>query len=213
MGVTLPTVEFPEILFENSDYLALNKPAGWFSIPAREPNTQDLVLTEWIKNIHHSEAWVIHRLDRYTSGIILFAKNQKAQKEGNLWFQNREIKKTYHFLASPPPRIPALQIREPVEGKPAQTLFEVIQKSETAFFGKATPLTGRFHQIRAHAAAGGFPILGDEKFGGKTSLLHGDTVITFPRFCLHAFELELPFGTFQAPLAKDLVELKQKLFS
>lgn len=213
MGVTLPSVDFPEIIFENNDYLVLNKAAGWFSIPAREPNAKDQVLTEWIKTTHKTEAWVIHRLDRFTSGIILFAKNQKAQKEGNHWFENREIKKTYQFLASPPPRMPAIQIREPVDGKPSQTLFEVIQKNEGAFFGKATPLTGRFHQVRAHAAAAGFPILGDEKFGGKKSLLLGDTVITFPRFCLHAYELVLPFGTFQAPLSKDLVELKQKLFT
>lgn len=206
-------MEKPEVLFENSDYLALNKPAGWFSIPAREPRPQDQVLTEWIKNTYGTEAWVIHRLDRFTSGIILFAKNPSSQKEGNFWFQERKIKKTYQFLASPPPRLPAVQIREPVDEKPAQTLFEVIQKNEIAFFGKATPLTGRFHQIRDHAAFGGFPILGDEKFGGKTSLLQGTEVIHFPRFCLHAFELQLPFGTFQAPLAKDLVELKQKIFS
>ncbi len=212
MGVTLPSVEFPQILFENSDYLALNKPSGWFSIPAREPSPQDLVLTEWIKNKHGTEAWTIHRLDRFTSGIILFAKNKIAQVEGNSWFQNREIKKTYQFLAAPPPRMPAIQIREPVEGKASQTLFEVLQKNEIAFFGKATPLTGRFHQVRAHAAAGGFPILGDEKFGGKSTLLVDGDVLTFPRFCLHAFELQLPFGTFQAPLAPDLINLKQKLF-
>lgn len=213
MGVTLPAVEFPEIIFENNDFLILNKPAGWFSIPAREPSPNDRVLTEWIKNSHGTEAWVVHRLDRFTSGIILFAKNQSAQQKGNTWFQNREIKKTYQFLASPPPRLPAIQIREPIDGKPSQTLFEVIQKNEQAFFGKATPLTGRFHQIRAHAATAGFPLLGDEKYGGKLSLMNGDSIFTFSRFCLHAFELQLPFGTFQAPLAKDLVEWKGKLFS
>ena len=212
MGVTPFLVEKPQVLFENSDYLALNKPAGWFSIPAREPSPKDLVLSEWIKSTHQTEAWTIHRLDRFTSGIILFAKNKGAQAEGNSWFQNRKIRKTYQFFASPPPRMPAIQVREPVDGKPSQTLFEVLQKNETAFFGKATPLTGRFHQVRDHAAAGGFPILGDEKFGGKSTLVIGDQVITFPRFCLHAFELQLPFGTFQAPLAQDLVELKQKLF-
>lgn len=213
MGVTLFLVDFPQVLFENNDFIALNKPAGWYSIPAREPSPKDLVLTEWIKNQHGTEAWVIHRLDRFTSGVILFAKNISAQREGNLWFQNRETSKTYQFLASPPPRMPAIQVREPVDNKPAQTLFEVLQKNEVAFFGKATPLTGRFHQIRAHTAAAGFPILGDEKFGGKTTLVVKDEVLTFPRFCLHAFELKIPLGTFQAPLAEDLVILKQKLFS
>jgi tRNA pseudouridine32 synthase/23S rRNA pseudouridine746 synthase len=213
MRVTLFLVGFPEVIFENDDFLALNKPAGWFSIPAREPKTEDQVLTEWIKSTHKTEAWVIHRLDRFTSGIILFAKNQKAQRDGNIWFQDRKVKKTYQFLASPPPRLPAIQIREPVEGKPAQTLFEVIQKNEFAFFGKATPMTGRFHQIRAHAAAGGFPLLGDLKYDGKTTLLIKDEVIGFPRFCLHAFELQLPFGIFRAELPEDLTLLKGKLFT
>lgn len=213
MGVTILVVEFPEVLFENSDFLILNKPAGWLSIPAREPQPQDQVLTEWIQRVRGHEALTIHRLDRYTSGIILFAKTKHAHQEGNSWFQNRKVKKTYQFLAAPPPRTPAVQIREPVEGKPALTLFEVIQKNEGAFFGKATPLTGRFHQIREHAAAGGFPILGDQKYGGVPSLLVKDQVVSFPRFCLHAFELELPFGKFQAPLPKDLVALKEKIFS
>ena len=213
MGVTLFLVGFPEVIFENDDFLVLNKPAGWFSIPAREPSPKDQVLTEWIKNQHQSEAWVIHRLDRFTSGVIVFAKNTKAQKEGNLWFQNHRVKKTYHFMAAPPPRQPAIQVRKPVEDKPAQTLFEVVQKNEIAFYGKATPLTGRFHQIRVHAAAGGFPLLGDEKYDGKTTLMKGDEIIRFPRFCLHAAELQLPIGTFQAPLAEDLVALKEKLFS
>jgi 23S rRNA-/tRNA-specific pseudouridylate synthase len=205
-------VGFPDVLFENHDFLALNKPAGWLSIPARDPKPTDQVLTEWIKSHHRTEAWVIHRLDRFTSGIILFAKNQKAQRDGNLWFQERKVKKTYFFMASPAPRLPAVQIRTPVDGKPAQTLFEVLQKSDQAFYGKATPLTGRFHQIRAHAADAGFPLLGDEKYAGKTTLLVGDEVIPFPRFCLHAAELQLPFGTFKADLAEDLNTLKVKLF-
>ena len=206
-------MEFPEIIFENSDYLILNKPSGWLSIPAREPQVKDQVLSEWIRGTHGSEAWIIHRLDRYTSGIIIYAKTKSAHQEGSSWFQDRKIKKTYQFLASPPPRQPAIQIREPVDGKPSQTLFEVIQKNDSAFFGKATPLTGRFHQIRAHASFAGFPILGDQKYNGKLSLLVGEHLVSFPRFCLHAFELQLPFGTFQAPLAKDLLELKGKLFA
>ncbi len=213
MGVTLFLVTFPSVIFENNDFIVLDKPAGWFSIPARDPSRDDLVLTEWIKNEHQSEAWVIHRLDRFTSGVIVFAKNPKAQREGNIWFQNHEVKKTYHFMASPPPRQPAIQIRKPVEDKPAQTLFEVIQKNEFACFGKATPLTGRFHQIRFHASEGGFPLLGDEKYNGKLTLMKGDEIINFPRFCLHASELKLPIGTFQAPLATDLKTIKEKLFS
>jgi 23S rRNA-/tRNA-specific pseudouridylate synthase len=64
-----------------------------------------------------------------------------------------------------------------------------------------------------HAAAGGFPLLGDLKYDGKTTLLIKDEVIGFPRFCLHAFELQLPFGIFRAELPEDLTLLKGKLFT
>jgi len=204
-------VQLPQIIFENDEYLILDKPAGWLSIPAREPQAKDLVLTEWIRNTHGTEAWTIHRLDRHTSGVILFGKTKFSHHEGSNWFQNKKVKKTYQFLAAPPPRQPAVQIREPVDGKPSQTLFEVLKKNEFAFFGKATPLTGRFHQVREHAAKAGFPILGDQKYDGKLTLLIGDECVSFPRFCLHAFELQLPFGTFQAPLSSDLIELSRKL--
>jgi len=213
MGVTLLPVEIPDILFENDDFIALNKPAGWLSIPARDPQPKDRVLTEWLRSKNEGETWVVHRLDRFTSGVMLFAKTKKSHQEASLWFQNRKIKKTYQFLAAPPPKSPAIQIRKPIDDKPSQTLFEVIEKTETVFFGKATPLTGRFHQIREHAQVAGFPILGDQKFGGLTAIVNRDQTIVFPRFCLHAFELQLPFGTFQAPLALDLIELKKKLFS
>ena len=92
--------------------------------------------------------------------------------------------------------MPAVQIREPVDGKSSQTLFEVIEKNEIACFGKATPLTGRFHQVRDHAAFGGFPILGDQKFGGLATLLIQDEIYKIPRVCLHAFEYAVISNTY-----------------
>ncbi len=141
-------------------------------------------------------AFIVHRLDRFTSGVMLIAKTKEFHRTANTWFEKRIVKKTYHFLASPPPSRPAVQIKTPVDGKPAQTLFEVLEKTPRVFYGKATPLTGRFHQIREHAAEAGFPLLGDRAFGGAPG----------PRVCLHAHSLETPAGTFIAPLARDLVE-------
>lgn len=160
------------------------------------------MITEWLKiTAPRSTPFTVHRLDRFTSGIILYAKTAEAHEQANQWFQDRTVKKIYHFLASPPPSRPAIQIKTPVQGKPAQTLFEVI-KPFTAptglacFYGKATPLTGRFHQIREHARDAGFPILGDPSTNGAE--FEG-----VERVCLHAYELSLPFGTYRAELPED----------
>ncbi len=191
----------PRILFENEDFVAVDKPAGWLSVPARHPSPSDQVVSDWLKQSPLGSAYMIHRLDRFTSGVMLVARNPESHRQGCLWFQNRVAKKIYQFIASPVPSRPAVQIRTPVDGKPAQTLFEVIESASGAFLGRATPLTGRFHQIREHAAEAGFPILGDKSFGGSPS----------ERVCLHAFSLETPVGRFEAPLAPDLVTLWEKL--
>ena len=209
--------QVPHVLFENNLYLIVGKPAGWLSIPARVEAPGDLVLSHWlrdkIKDSHH-EIRVIHRLDRFTSGVMLFAKSLDGQREATQWFEKRIVKKTYQFLASPIPTRPAIRMNTPVDKKTAQTLFEVLEKGKEAFFGKATPLTGRFHQIREHAKAAGFPLLGDKAYGGKMNFdesgaLESDVLI--PRVCLHAASLELPFGVFEMPMPEDLSALWSKL--
>ena len=202
----------PTVLFENEDFWVINKPAGWLSIPARAPKPEDSVLTTYIREHYatrnENQAFVVHRLDRFTSGVILFAKNEVSHQRANQWFQNREVKKVYHFLASPPPLKPAIQMKTPVDGKSAQTLFEVVEKTNQFFQGRATPLTGRFHQIREHAELAGFPILGDQAHHGELNTTIGGNAFTFPRVLLHAYELTLPFGTIQAPLPEDFLKTK-----
>lgn len=201
----------PEILFEDANFIVLNKPAGWFSVPARAPKPEDQVLTTWLREKAENEAWVVHRLDRFTSGVILYAKTPEAQKFGNEWFYSKQVKKSYLFFASPTPSMPAIQIRTPVDGKPSQTLFEVKEKKVQYFLGKATPLTGRFHQVREHARDAGFPIFGDKKLGGLTEVVTGARTLSIPRVCLHAFELTTPLGTFQAPLPNDMATLWKEI--
>ncbi len=191
----------PRILFENEDFVAVDKPPGWLSVPARNPLATDRVVSEWLRAGPIGAAYMIHRLDRFTSGVLLVGRNPKAHREGCLWFERRLARKTYHFIASPLPSRPAIQIRTPVAGKPAQTLFEILERSGTRFLGRAVPLTGRFHQIREHAAQAGFPLLGDPSYGGLPA----------PRVCLHAFSLETPLGRMEAPLAPDLVSLWEAL--
>ena len=204
--------ELPLILFENADYLAVSKPAGWLSIPPREPKPEVPVLSHWLREISSNQtAFVIHRLDRFTSGVMLFAKTEAGQKEGTRWFETRVVKKVYHFFASPLPSRPALQIKTDVDGKSAQTLFEVLEKSKTAFYGQASPLTGRFHQIRDHAKVAGFPLLGDKAYNGAVLLATTEGDLLIPRVCLHAYRLDTPLGRIEAPLSSDLQSLWEKI--
>ncbi len=190
-----------EIIHDSDDFVVINKPAGWLSIPARKPEATDLVVSEFLARSRSLTPFIVHRLDRFTSGVMMVAKTKEFHRIANDWFLKRTVKKTYHFLASPPPSRPAIQIKTPIEGKPSLTLFEVLEKTESAFYGKATPLTGRFHQIREHAAEAGFPLLGDRGYGGGPG----------PRVCLHAHALETPKGAFVAPLAQDLADFWKEL--
>jgi 23S rRNA-/tRNA-specific pseudouridylate synthase len=203
-------VDLPILYFEDARFLVVGKPSGWLSVPAREPKPEDQVLSHWLRT-QADDIRVVHRLDRFTSGIMLFAKSESAQREASKWFEDRVVKKTYHFIATPPPSRPAVQIKTPVDGKSAQTLFEIIQKSPAGLYGKATPLTGRFHQIREHAEVAGFPILGDKAHGGKLEMKVGSETIAIPRVCLHAAKLELPTGTYEMPMPDDIASVWEKL--
>lgn len=177
-------------------------------MPGRVPKESDLVLSHWAREHSQSkEAWAVHRLDRFTSGVMIFAKNESAQKTGSAWFETRQVKKIYLFLASPSPSRPAIQIKTPVDGKPSQTLFEIVQSKGSIFLGRAIPITGRFHQVREHAKDGGFPILGDASCQGQLQVMGATGPISIPRVALHAFSIEAPIGKFEAPLAPELQQI------
>ena len=93
----------PEILHESDDFVVINKPAGWLSIPAREPKATDLVVSGFLATSKSLTPFIVHRLDRFTSGVMMIAKNKEAHRLANSWFEKRIVKKIYHFLASPPP--------------------------------------------------------------------------------------------------------------
>ena len=196
-------MEEPLILFSSADFAVVDKPPGWLSIPSRDPAPGEPVVSHWLGARFPGPVRVVHRLDRYTSGVMIFALNDESHRLANGWFRTRKVKKTYQFIGAPAPSRPAIQVRTPVDGKPAQTLFEVIETRGRNFLGRATPLTGRFHQIRDHAKVAGFPLLGDRAYGGDPA----------PRVCLHAASLETPIGTFSAPFASDLQAVWEALSS
>lgn len=195
----------PCVIFEDEHLLVVAKPAGW-NTHAPSPYAGEGIY-DWLKN--REPRWaslaIIHRLDKETSGILVFGKTSLANKSLTEQFTQRQVHKKYLLLTDR--KVPAkgftakstlLRIGEKYASRPggelAQTRFTPV---EDAKFGHgnlklltAEPLTGRTHQIRVHAAENGFPILGDTLYGGTTS----------SRVFLHAGEIEFTHPATGKPL-------------
>lgn len=192
-----------EIIAEDADILVLSKPAGLLTIPDRFrpdlPNLQNLLRRQY------GEVFVVHRLDKDTSGVICFARNAEAHRLLSLQFQEHTPEKVYWLLVEgcmeegasgviDAPIAPDEQrdgsMRVKPKGKPAQTTY-----TATEFFRHFTvvemrPRTGRTHQIRVHAAHIGFPPAVDPLYGRRASLLLSE--VKQRRFNLKKWEDEQP---------------------
>jgi 23S rRNA pseudouridine955/2504/2580 synthase/23S rRNA pseudouridine1911/1915/1917 synthase len=168
---------------ENTDWIALNKPSGLLSIPDREGKDISLkkILIEKFGNI-----FTVHRLDKGTSGVIVFAKNETAHKYLSQQFENRETKKIYQGIVMGSPENKKDTIIAPImehpgkngtmvinrNGKEAITDYEVLEDFKIYSLLQFQIHTGRTHQIRIHAKEMGNPIVCDELYGdGKPVLL------------------------------------------
>ncbi len=189
-------------------WVAIIKPAGWLTIPGRSDKGPP-VLSEWAKNL--TPVWVVHRLDLETSGVVLFARTAQDHQEANLWFQQKRMKKTYHCFAAGTPRAPMMKLKGLVQGSLCTTQVEVCESYWCGFFARVSPLSGKRHQIRVHLSTHGYPIFGDQRYGGPQKVFGpqggGQSVnreIVFERVALHASALQLPTGEiFEASFPKD----------
>ena len=172
-----------EIVFENDLFVAVNKPAGLLSIPDREQtqtSLKDMLLEKY------GAIFTVHRLDRDTSGIIIFAKTEAAHKFFSLLFEGREIEKYYMGLVHGIPTPKKGTIDAPIaehgvqkgfyivhqRGKPSVTDYEVIEENKMFSLVQFQLHTGRTHQIRVHCKNIGHPLACDELYGdGKPVLL------------------------------------------
>jgi RluA family pseudouridine synthase len=182
------------VLFENDDILVVNKPEGLLCIPGRDG--KETSLATQLTELAGHKIYVVHRLDREVSGVMLFAKHANAHRYLNGLFEKRQINKTYVLVAHGNIAEPIQSINAPLRefgsgrmgvddqlGKPSTTRIAAISQSCGYTLVKAYPLTGRRHQIRVHMYHIGHPIAGDLKYGDKTLQQ------TIPRLMLHAFSL------------------------
>lgn len=164
----------PEILFIDDALLVINKPSGLLSVP--DGYNPSLLHLKTALEPLHGTIFIVHRLDRDTSGVMIITRTAAAHQELNRQFREREIQKTYHalicgcppwvdFLADFPLRINAdRRHRTRVDfdrGQPATTRLHLLQATSQAALLEAHPQTGYTHQIRAHLAYCGYPILAD----------------------------------------------------
>jgi 23S rRNA pseudouridine1911/1915/1917 synthase len=172
-----------EILEQNEHFIVINKPSGLLSVPDRtqsEPSLKDILLQQ------HPQIFTVHRLDKDTSGVIVFAKTEAAHKQLNSLFENRETTKKYlglvHGMVLPNSgTIQAAIVEHPAKngtmvthakGKTAITDYTVQQQYNQYAWVQFHIHTGRTHQIRVHTKHIGHSIVCDELYGdGKPLLL------------------------------------------
>jgi len=166
----------PEVIFENEYFVAINKPAGLLSIPDREG--KDPSLKSWLKE-KYGAIWTVHRLDRGTSGVIVFAKDEATHQYLSKVFEERSVEKIYAglvqgTLAEPKGSIDLPIMEHPVKpstmvvnkkGKASLTDYEVLEELGLYSLVQFRIHTGRTHQIRVHMQALGHPIVCDEVYG------------------------------------------------
>lgn len=186
-----------DILHEDAELLIAVKPSGLLSVPGKGPELADCLLTRL--QAVFPETLLVHRLDRDTSGLMVFARTAHAQRHLGLQFEKRMVKKTYVARvwgqiaeASGTIDLPLIvdwpnRPRQKVcheTGKPALTDWKKSGGDDTTTRLKLFPKTGRSHQLRVHCLALGHPILGDPFYATGEAL-------DFPRLMLHAEELRL----------------------
>ena len=197
-----------DVIYQDTHYLAVNKPAGLLSVPGRGPDKADCMAFR--VNVEYPEALIVHRLDMSTSGVLLMARSLDAQAAMGKRFEYREVEKSYIArvagecplagdidlpLITDWPNRPR-QIVDHEVGKSAFTQFERLDYSEQDDVSRVClyPKTGRSHQLRVHMASIGHPILGDELYAPV------EWVDRQSRLYLHAQSLQFEHPFTHVPL-------------
>jgi 23S rRNA pseudouridine1911/1915/1917 synthase len=228
LKVTPKKVDFV-ILDENDDFLIVDKPAGLTVHPVNHDSFKEDTLVEGllehlnnVDNFEHPERpGIVHRIDKNTSGVLIVAKNPKAQIELSKIFKDRTISKAYIAVVSGHPdkegTVDYPVGRHPIErhkmshkavnGKESFTQYKVLEYFKNEALVEVSILTGRTHQIRVHFAAIGHSVFGDKTYGRQSKLID--------RHALHAWKIKFNFRgqvfSYECPLPEDMKDLIEKL--
>jgi len=209
-----PTAE-ELVLYADEDVLAINKPAGLPTLP--DGYDREAAHVRSVLWPLYGRLWIVHRLDRETSGVLALARSAEAHRDLNMQFESHQALKVYHALVVGEPTWESTMVDLPLlpdgdrrhrtlvddeHGKPARTEMHVLERFEGYSLVQAVPRSGRTHQIRAHLSALGYSLVGDRLYGVSEGLFLSELK---PGFCggiagecalirrvgLHARSLEL----------------------
>lgn len=192
------------LIFQDKHILVINKPAG---IPVL-PDGWEMDSPYLVKMLEeeYGKMFVVHRLDKITSGVMVFARDAESHRALNMQFDNHEVEKVYHAIVEGNPRWEEKIAKHPLrinvghkhrtvvndrDGKPSETRFRLRKRYQSSALVEAMPKTGRTHQVRVHAKAVGNPLVGDILYGAAESKVIG-------RPALHAWSL-----TFTHPITNE----------
>ena len=185
------------IVHQDGRLIVMDKPSGMPAVRDATPG-EDVSLHAWVASHVGGRAFVVHRLDRGTSGLIVFALDPEAHRHLSMAFESREVRKAYLALVlghldeedgevNLPLRIfGSGRVAVDPRGRPARTRYRRTERLPAADLIEVTPETGRRHQIRAHLHELGHPVVGDPRYGERRPV--GGAA----RLMLHATELVLP---------------------
>ena len=210
-----------EIIYQDPQIIVINKPAplaviheGW---DENAPTLQAMLE----KQFGGKKIWVVHRLDKGTTGVMVFARTPEAHRHLNTQFERHEVEKIYHAIVEGEPEWDQYSAKHALHanvgrkhrtvvdkhrGKPSETDLRVTQRWFDYSLIEARPKTGRTHQVRVHCAAMGHPLVGDTLYGAEPSE-------SIARFALHAQSLSFIHPksgekvTFTAAYPADFAEL------
>jgi RluA family pseudouridine synthase len=212
-----------DVLYVDSSILVVDKPPGLATIPGGwEKDSGSLVE---LLEPDYGRIWVVHRLDKVTSGLVVFTRNAEAHRSLNMQFEHHEVHKLYHAIVVGQPAWDEHTARHPLrinvghshrtivnnaKGKPSETVFRLLERLDGYALLAAIPATGRTHQVRVHAFTLGFPLLADTLYSAPATDL-------IPRPALHARDLAFTHPatgerlTFSAPYPGDFIEALNKI--
>jgi 23S rRNA pseudouridine955/2504/2580 synthase/23S rRNA pseudouridine1911/1915/1917 synthase len=227
-----------EILYQDEDIVVINKPTGILVIPDQHTD-ENKTLVGMLKKQLNQKIWVIHRIARDTTGVLVFAKNPQAHRDISMQFENSKVHKKYIALLSgvleddegainKPILISGKDVSIDITGKESITNFKVLERFKSYTLVQALPLTGRRHQIRIHFWSLGHPIAIDGEYGVSEQIVLSAIKRNYKlkngkeekplisRLTLHAASLKFALPgtekekTFESPLPKDFeITLKQ----
>lgn len=196
-------------IFQDAHILVINKPAGISVLPDGWAKDSPYLVKRLEQEF--GTIFIVHRLDKITSGVMIFARDAESHRALSIQFENHEVEKIYHAILEGTPKWDEKTAKYPLRvnvghkhrtavddrnGKPSETRFRVLKRYPAASLVEALPLTGRTHQVRAHARALGHPLVGDVLYGAQIAA-------PIARPALHALSL-----TFTHPFTNERLRFK-----